>query len=73
MTQTEITPLGTGQPILTLTDAAAKQARKLMDKAESTAIGLRVGIKQQVVPGCSIRLNLQVNKNNSKIRSKIKA
>ena len=33
MTQTEITPFGTGQPILTLTDAAAKQARKLMDKA----------------------------------------
>ena len=40
MTQTEINPFGTGQPILTLTDAAAKQARKLMDKAETTAIGL---------------------------------
>ena len=50
MTQTEITPFGAGQPILTLTDAAAKQARKLMDKAESTAIGLRVGIK---TAGCS--------------------
>ena len=50
MTQTEITPFGIGQPILTLTDAAAKQARKLMDKAESPAIGLRVGIK---TAGCS--------------------
>ena len=50
MTQNEITPFGTGQPILTLTDAAAKQALKLMEKAESTAIGLRVGIK---TAGCS--------------------
>lgn len=50
MTQTKITPFGTGQAILTLTDSAAKQARKLMDKAESTAIGLRVGIK---TAGCS--------------------
>ena len=50
MTQTEITPFGIGQPILTLTDAAAKQARKLMNKAENTAIGLRVGIK---TAGCS--------------------
>ena len=50
MTQTEMTPFGTGQPILTLTDAAAKQALKLMDKADSTAIGLRVGIK---TAGCS--------------------
>ena len=50
MTQNEITPFGTGQPILTLTDAAAKQAHKLMEKAESTAIGLRVGIK---TAGCS--------------------
>ena len=50
MTQTEMTPFGTNQPILTLTDAAAKQAHKLMDKADGTAIGLRVGIK---TAGCS--------------------
>lgn len=50
MTQTEITPFGNGQPVLTLTDAAAKQALKLMEKAESAAIGLRVGIK---TAGCS--------------------
>ena len=50
MTQTEMTSFGTGEPILTLTDAAAEQARKLMDKADSTTIGLRVGIK---TAGCS--------------------
>lgn len=50
MTQTDMTGFGTGQPILTLTDAAAAQARKLMNKADSQAIGLRVGIK---TAGCS--------------------
>ena len=50
MTQTELTSFETSEPILTLTDAAAKQARKLMDKADSTTIGLRVGIK---TAGCS--------------------
>ena len=50
MTQTELNPFGSGQPILTLTDAAAEQARRLMDKADSKAIGLRVGIK---TAGCS--------------------
>lgn len=53
MTQTDqntTIPFGTGQPILTLTDAAAAQARKLMGKADSEAIGLRVGIK---TAGCS--------------------
>ena len=39
------------KPSLTLTDAAAMQAKKLMDKgAESAAIGLRVGIK---TAGCA--------------------
>ena len=39
------------KPILTLTDAAALQAKKLMQKGtESSAIGLRVGIK---TAGCS--------------------
>ena len=39
------------KPILTLTDAAAIQAKKLMDKgSESAAIGLRIGIK---TAGCS--------------------
>ena len=39
------------KPILTLTDAAALQAKKLMQKGtESAAIGLRVGIK---TAGCS--------------------
>lgn len=50
MTQTDMTGFATGQPILTLTDAAAAQARKLMNKADSQAIGLRVGIK---TAGCS--------------------
>jgi len=50
MTQTDMTGFGTAQPILTLTDAAAAQARKLMNKADSQAIGLRVGIK---TAGCS--------------------
>jgi len=50
MTQTEMAPFGGGQPILTLTEAAAEQARKLMNKADSQAIGLRVGIK---TAGCS--------------------
>lgn len=39
-----------GKPIVTLTDAAATQARMLMDSAESDIIGLRVGIK---TAGCS--------------------
>ena len=39
------------KPILSLTDAAAAQAKKLMQKgAENAAIGLRVGIK---TAGCS--------------------
>ena len=39
------------KPILTLTDAAALQAKKLMQQGtESAAIGLRVGIK---TAGCS--------------------
>ena len=50
MTQTDMTGFGTGQPVLTLTDAAAEQARKLMGRADSQAIGLRVGIK---TAGCS--------------------
>ena len=43
MTQTEITPFGTGQPILTLTDAAAKQAHKLMEKAEQEDVCVPIG------------------------------
>ena len=37
-------------PIVTLTDAAAAQAKKLMGRAEDNVIGLRVGIK---TAGCS--------------------
>ena len=37
-------------PIVTLTDAAAAQAKKLMGHAEDNVIGLRVGIK---TAGCS--------------------
>ncbi len=37
-------------PIVTLTDAAAAQARKLMGRAEDGVIGLRIGIK---TAGCS--------------------
>ena len=37
-------------PIVTLTDAAAAQVRKLMGRAEKGVIGLRVGIK---TAGCS--------------------
>ena len=40
----------TDKPILTLTDAAASQARKLMARAESDTVALRVGIK---TAGCS--------------------
>lgn len=36
--------------ILSLTEAAARHARALMDRADSDAIGLRVGIK---TAGCS--------------------
>ena len=37
-------------PIVTLTDAAAAQAKKLMGRADAGVIGLRVGIK---TAGCS--------------------
>ncbi|HAD73533.1 MAG: iron-sulfur cluster assembly accessory protein [Alphaproteobacteria bacterium] len=37
-------------PIVTLTEAAAEQAKKLMGRAEDGVIGLRVGIK---TAGCS--------------------
>ena len=39
-----------GKPIVTLTDAAATQARGLVEAAESDIIGLRIGIK---TAGCS--------------------
>ena len=39
-----------GKPIVTLTDAAAAQARTLMAGADSGVIGLRIGIK---TAGCS--------------------
>lgn len=38
------------KPMLTLTDRAAHHVKRLMSKAESDAIGLRVGIK---TAGCS--------------------
>jgi len=38
------------KPILTLTDAAAQQAKKLMERGDNDTIGLRVGIK---TAGCS--------------------
>jgi len=41
---------GFDKPILTLTEAAAIQAKRLMARADSDAIGLRVGIK---TAGCS--------------------
>ena len=39
-----------GKPIVTLTDAAAAQARALVEGADSGIIGLRIGIK---TAGCS--------------------
>lgn len=50
MTQTPMTSFDPSKPVLTLTEAAANQARKLMGKADSDAIGLRIGIK---TAGCS--------------------
>ena len=40
----------TGQPIVTLTDAAAKHVKRLIEQGESDVIGLRVGVK---TAGCS--------------------
>lgn len=42
--------MNAGAPIVSLTDAAAERARKLMERAESDVLGLRVGIKTS---GCS--------------------
>jgi len=39
-----------GQPIITLTDAAATHVKRLMDTAGSDVIGVRVGVK---TAGCS--------------------
>ena len=39
-----------GTPVVTMTDAAAEQARQLIDRADSDVIGLRVGVK---TAGCS--------------------
>lgn len=39
-----------GKPIVTLTDAAAKQARQLLNAGDQGIIGLRIGIK---TAGCS--------------------
>ena len=62
-------PFGTGQPILTLTDAAAAQARKLMGKADSEAIGLRVGIK---TAGCSgLQYQVEFAKDQKPFEDKI--
>ena len=72
MTQTDqntTTPFGTGQPILTLTDAAAAQARKLMGNADSEAIGLRVGIK---TAGCSgLQYQVEFAKDQKPFEDKI--
>lgn len=72
MTQTDqntTIPIGTGQPILTLTDAAAAQARKLMGKADSEAIGLRVGIK---TAGCSgLQYQVEFAKDQKPFEDKI--
>ena len=38
------------KPIVTLSDAAAAQARQLIDAADSEILGLRIGIK---TAGCS--------------------
>ena len=72
MTQTDqntTIPFGTVQPILTLTDAAAAQARKLMGKADSEAIGLRVGIK---TAGCSgLQYQVEFAKDQKPFEDKI--
>ena len=72
MTQTDqntTIPFGAGQPILTLTDAAAAQARKLMGKADSEAIGLRVGIK---TAGCSgLQYQVEFAKDQKPFEDKI--
>lgn len=72
MTQTDqntTIPFGTGQPILTLTDEAAAQARKLMGKADSEAIGLRVGIK---TAGCSgLQYQVEFAKDQKPFEDKI--
>lgn len=57
------------EPILTLTDAAALQARKLMGRAESDAIGLRVGIK---TAGCSgLQYQVEFAKDQKPFEDKI--
>lgn len=42
--------LNAGKPIVTMTEAAAEQARTLIERADNDVIGLRVGIK---TAGCS--------------------
>ena len=62
------------KPILSLTDAAAAQAKKLMQKgAENAAIGLRVGIKTAGCSGLQYQVNLPANKNLLKIKLRKKA
>ena len=41
---------GTGQPIVSLTDAAANRVRALMSKSDDGVIGLRIGVSSK---GCS--------------------
>ncbi|WP_259783016.1 HesB/IscA family protein [Aestuariispira ectoiniformans] len=41
---------GSGGPVLTLTDNAAKRVRQLMDQGDKDVLGLRVGVSSK---GCS--------------------
>ena len=61
-----------GNPILTLTDAAAQRARSLMGNALKAMFwGCVLVLKQQDVLVCSIMLNLQRNKRLLKIKSNL--
>jgi len=60
-----------GNPILTLTDAAAQRARSLMERAESDVLGLRVGIK---TAGCSgLQYHVEFAKEQKAFEDKIQS
>jgi iron-sulfur cluster assembly protein len=57
------------KPIVSLTDAAAKHIRELMERADSDVIGVRVGIK---TTGCSgLQYDVQFAKEQNPFEDKI--
>jgi len=55
------------KPLLTLTDNAIAQVKKLMSKSDSDAQGLREELRQQVAQACNMLLNLRMKKNHLKM------